>query len=53
MKIEVIWARNQSAGMAAAVKSFGDEAVLFSCQEIGRKQPQPLGSRRVGYFDQP
>ena len=43
MKIEVIWARNQSAGMAAAVKSFGDKAVLFSCQEIGKKSRLLVG----------
>ena len=43
MKIEVIWARNQSAGMAAAVKSFGDKAVLFSCQEIGNKSRLLVG----------
>ena len=43
MKIEVIWARNQSAGMAAAVKCFGDKAVLFSCQEIGKKSRLLVG----------
>ena len=43
MKIEVIWARNQSAGMATAVKCFGDKAVLFSCQEIGKKSRLLVG----------